>query len=48
MIADLVGEKATRESLAALREEVADLRARLDDADRTARELPIASGISGS
>jgi DNA-binding PadR family transcriptional regulator len=40
MIADLAGEKATRESLAALRDDVADLQTRLDDAERTARELP--------
>ena len=40
LIADLVGEKPTRESLAALRHDVTDLHARLDDAERTARELP--------
>ena len=40
LIADLVGEAVTRESMAALRNEVADIRQRLDDAERTARELP--------
>jgi DNA-binding PadR family transcriptional regulator len=39
MISDLVGEKVTRESMATLREEVADIEARLDDAERTARQL---------
>jgi DNA-binding PadR family transcriptional regulator len=40
LICDLVGEDVTRESMAALRDEVADVRARLDDAERTAGELP--------
>jgi DNA-binding PadR family transcriptional regulator len=40
LICDLVGERVTRESLGTLRDDVADLRARLDDAARTARELP--------
>jgi DNA-binding PadR family transcriptional regulator len=40
LIADLVGEATTRKSMLALRDEVADIRARLDDAERTARELP--------
>jgi hypothetical protein len=33
-------EEVTRESIATLRDDIADLRQRLDDADRTARELP--------
>jgi DNA-binding PadR family transcriptional regulator len=40
LIADLVGEAVTRKSMAALRDEVADIRSRLDDAERTAKELP--------
>ena len=40
LICDLVGEKATRESLATLRDDIADLRARLDDSERRAGELP--------
>jgi len=40
LIADLVGEAATRKSMAALRDDVADVRLRLDDAERTAKELP--------
>jgi DNA-binding PadR family transcriptional regulator len=40
LICDLVGEAVTRESMAALRDDVADIRLRLDDAERTARELP--------
>jgi DNA-binding PadR family transcriptional regulator len=40
LITDLVGEAVTRESLGALREEVADIAARLDDAEATAQELP--------
>jgi DNA-binding PadR family transcriptional regulator len=40
LIADLVGEEVTRRSMAALRDDVADIRRRLDDAERTARELP--------
>ena len=40
LIADLVGEEPTRTSLATLREDVADLSARLDEADASARELP--------
>jgi DNA-binding PadR family transcriptional regulator len=40
LIADLVGEAVTRKSMAALRDEIADIRVRLDDAERTARELP--------
>jgi DNA-binding PadR family transcriptional regulator len=40
LIADLVGDHVTAESMAALRDDVADIRRRLDDAERTARELP--------
>jgi DNA-binding PadR family transcriptional regulator len=40
LIADLVGERATRESLAALRDDIADLSARLDEAEASARTLP--------
>jgi hypothetical protein len=40
LIADLVGEKATRESMAALRDDIADLLARLDDAVESAETLP--------
>jgi DNA-binding PadR family transcriptional regulator len=40
LIADLVGEAPTRESMAALRGEIAQLSARLDDGERTAEDLP--------
>ena len=40
LIADLVGEQATRESMGALRDEAADQLERLGDAERTARDLP--------
>ena len=40
MFADLVGEPATRASLIALREDIADLEACLDATDASARELP--------
>jgi DNA-binding PadR family transcriptional regulator len=40
LICDLVGEAVTRKSMSALRDEVADIRIRLDDAERTAKELP--------
>lgn len=36
----LVGKEPTRESLTALREDIVDLRERLDDAERTAHALP--------
>jgi hypothetical protein len=36
----LVGEGITRESMGALREDIADIEARLEDAERTAEELP--------
>ncbi|HSC91751.1 MAG TPA: hypothetical protein VLB86_08880 [Gaiellaceae bacterium] len=40
LICDLVGEEVTRESMATLRDDIADLEQRLDDAERTARSLP--------
>jgi DNA-binding PadR family transcriptional regulator len=40
LIADLVGEKATRESLGTLRDEVADLQRRLEETKATTRDLP--------
>jgi DNA-binding PadR family transcriptional regulator len=40
LICDLVGEKVTRESMATLREDIADIERRLDDAERSAKELP--------
>jgi DNA-binding PadR family transcriptional regulator len=40
LICDLVGESITRESMGALREDIADIQARLDEGERTAQELP--------
>jgi DNA-binding PadR family transcriptional regulator len=40
LICDLVGEEITRESMATLRGDIEDLRHRLDDAERTANQLP--------
>ena len=40
LICDLVGEAPTRESIGTLREDIADLSARLDDAEARAGELP--------
>jgi DNA-binding PadR family transcriptional regulator len=40
LICDLVGEDVTRESLATLRDDIADLSLRLDDSERTAGDLP--------
>lgn len=40
LICDLVGEAVTRESMGTLREDIADLQARLDDAVVTAAALP--------
>jgi PadR family transcriptional regulator, regulatory protein AphA len=40
LIADLVGETPTRESIAMLREDIADLEARLDEAEAAADDLP--------
>ncbi len=39
-MADLVGEAATRSSVAALREDIADLSARLSEAEAAAQALP--------
>ena len=39
MLCDLVGEAVTRESMATLREDIADLHERLDDGERTAATL---------
>jgi DNA-binding PadR family transcriptional regulator len=39
LICDLVGEPVTRSSLVTLREDIADLKGRLDDAEETARAL---------
>lgn len=39
-ICDIVGEHATRESMASLRDDIADIEARLGDAEATARDLP--------
>jgi DNA-binding PadR family transcriptional regulator len=40
LICDLVGEDLTRESMATLRDDIADLQSRLDEAELGARELP--------
>jgi DNA-binding PadR family transcriptional regulator len=40
LICDLVGEDVTRESMATLRGELEDLRARLDDTQQSAHDLP--------
>jgi DNA-binding PadR family transcriptional regulator len=40
LICDLVGESVTREALLSLREDIADIRARLDESERRARDLP--------
>jgi DNA-binding PadR family transcriptional regulator len=40
LICDLVGEQITRESMLALRDDIADIERRLDDADLRAGELP--------
>jgi hypothetical protein len=40
LICDLVGEEVTRESLAGLRDDIADLRRRLDNSERSAEDLP--------
>ena len=40
LVADLVGEPVTRESIGALREDIEDLRARLDEAEVAATRLP--------
>lgn len=40
LICDLVGEEVTRESVAMLRNDLADIATRLDDAERRAKDLP--------
>jgi DNA-binding PadR family transcriptional regulator len=40
LIADLVGEETTRESLTTLRDDIADLFARLEEAEASAKALP--------
>jgi DNA-binding PadR family transcriptional regulator len=40
LICDLVGEEVTRESVATLHDDIADLRRRLDDSKHTAQDLP--------
>jgi DNA-binding PadR family transcriptional regulator len=40
LICDLVGEAVTSKSMAAIRDEVADIQSRLDDAERSAKALP--------
>jgi DNA-binding PadR family transcriptional regulator len=40
LICDLVGEEVTRASIATLRDDLADIERRLDDAERAANELP--------
>jgi hypothetical protein len=40
LIADLVGEEATRESLATLRDDIDDLRARVAESEASAEALP--------
>jgi PadR family transcriptional regulator AphA len=40
LICDLVGERATGEAIGTLREDLADLRERLDDAEGSANDLP--------
>ena len=40
LIADLVGEEVTRESVATLRDDLADLYARLEESERSAEALP--------
>jgi DNA-binding PadR family transcriptional regulator len=40
LICDLVGEEITREALVTLRDDLADVEARLEDAERRAHDLP--------
>jgi DNA-binding PadR family transcriptional regulator len=40
LIADIVGEAVTRKSMATLRDDIADINRRLDDAEQTAKALP--------
>ena len=39
-MADLVGDDVTRASMRTLRDDIADLRQRLDESEKGARELP--------
>ena len=40
LLCDLVGEDITRESISTLRDDIADIQVRLDDTERSARQLP--------
>jgi DNA-binding PadR family transcriptional regulator len=40
LVCDLVGEEVTRESMAALRDDIADIQVRLEDVERSAHQLP--------
>jgi DNA-binding PadR family transcriptional regulator len=40
LVADLVGEELVRETMGTLREDIADLLVRIDDAERSAAEFP--------
>jgi DNA-binding PadR family transcriptional regulator len=40
LICDLVGEEITRESMTTLRDDIADLRVRLDEAEQSAHQFP--------
>jgi DNA-binding PadR family transcriptional regulator len=40
LLCDLVGEDVTRESMATLRDDIADIQLRLDDTELSARQLP--------
>src|SRR5512133_3934056 len=40
LICDLVGEDITRQSMATLRDDIADIQLRLDDSEHSARQLP--------
>jgi DNA-binding PadR family transcriptional regulator len=40
LLCDLVGEDITRESISTLRDDIADIQLRLDDTERSARQLP--------
>ena len=48
LICDLVGEEVTRASLATLREDIEDLRARLDESEHARAGYRIARSISCS
>jgi DNA-binding PadR family transcriptional regulator len=40
LVCDLVGEEITRDSMTALRDDIADLQARVNDAEQSAHQLP--------